>query len=57
MNLQYINNIPYLVNKVTKEVTLISIEGVNDKKLVQDTKLELDAKYLDYEVYIDWQKK
>lgn len=57
MNLQYINNIPYLINKVTKEVTLISIEGVNDKKLVQDTKLELDAKYLDYEVYIDWQKK
>jgi hypothetical protein len=57
MNLQHMNNIPYLVNKVTKEVTLISIEGVNDKKLVEDTKLELDAKYLDYEVYIDWQKK
>ena len=57
MNLQYINNLPYLVNKVTKEVTLIPIEGVSNKRLVQDTKLELDAKYLDYEVYIDWQKK
>jgi hypothetical protein len=57
MNLQYTsNNIPYQVNKVSKEVSLMPIEGIHDIKLVADTKLTLDVQYLDYEVYTDWQK-
>ena len=54
--MQTLNNIPYQVNKVSKEVSLMPIEGIHDVKLVEDTKLTLDVQYLDYEVYTDWQK-
>ena len=54
--MQVLNNIPYQVNRVAKEVTLLPIENIHDKELVKETKLTLDVQYLDYEVHIDWQK-
>ena len=54
--MQTINNIPYQVNRVAKEVSLMPIEGIHDVKIVADTKLTLDVQYLDYDVNIDWQK-
>ena len=59
--MQTLNNIPYQVNKVAKEVakevTLLPIEGVHDKEIVKDTRLTLEVNYLDYSVQVDWQKK
>ena len=53
--MQTLNNIPYQVNKVAKEVTLLPIEGIHDKERVKDTKLTLDVLYLDFDVNINWQ--
>ena len=53
--MQTLNNIPYQVNKVSKEVSLLPIKGIHNEELVKDTKLTLDVQYLDYDVNVAWQ--
>lgn len=56
MNLQSINNITYEIVKRNKEIFLIPIKGVHSEETVNDAKITLDAKYLDFDVHISWQE-
>lgn len=55
MNLQYINNIPYDFVKRNNEIFLLPIKGIHSEEQVQEAKITLDAKYLDFDVYVNWQ--
>jgi len=56
MNIQHTsNNVPYETNWTAKLACLLPIKNTHTLDQVQQAKYELDAKYLDYDVEINWQ--
>jgi hypothetical protein len=49
------NNVPYETNWTAKLACLLPIKEVHTLEQVEEAKYELDAKYITYDVEINWQ--
>ena len=50
------NNLTYEVSKHDKRVFILPISGVNNDAQVRYAKNELEAKYITFDVIIQWQR-